>query len=47
MEHHNIDIWPISEDKKPCTINSEKTKQANLLADFKQKICLKSVFVLL
>lgn len=21
MEHHNIDIWPIPEDKKPCYIN--------------------------
>lgn len=31
MEHHNIDIWPIPEDKKPCYINEPWLIDGSLL----------------
>ena len=31
MEHHNIDIWPIPEDKKPCYINEPWLTDGSLL----------------
>ena len=31
MEHHNIDIWPIPEDKKPCFINEPWLVDGSLL----------------
>ena len=31
MEHHNIDIWPIPEGKKPCYINEPWLTDGSLL----------------
>ena len=31
MEYHNIDIWPIPEDKKPCYINEPWLIDGSLL----------------